>query len=142
MNLIVIFLVSVGFASLAYGTFMIWSGLWYLNNGVRVKGRVSHIEVSVANNAGSDSGGAGRTRLPTVSFQTKDGRSISYRSQWGADQGVPNLGADVEVLYDPENPERARLSTPVLLWGPGIFFQIFGLVVLLCLWGYDTGYLR
>jgi Protein of unknown function (DUF3592) len=53
---------------------------------------------------------------PVVKFTTADGRTIEFRSSSGSSPPSHSEGDSVEVLYDPDDPQDARLSGFMDLW--------------------------
>lgn len=51
-----------------------------------------------------------RTLYPTLRFRTPDGREIETEAQVGVNDPPADPGS-VTVLYDPADPDRARLSS-------------------------------
>lgn len=49
-------------------------------------------------------------------FKTKDGRTITYASADGANGPRLQKGQTVPILYDPRDPDRAKLDSPFNLW--------------------------
>lgn len=47
--------------------------------------------------------------LPSVEFQTADGRTVEFHNNIGA-SSPPRVGDEVTVVYDPERPEDARVA--------------------------------
>ena len=67
----------------------------------------------------SSSDGEAPPVYPVIHFSTPDGKDQSFRSNMGG--GGQPIGQKVAVLYDPENPSRARLDTWQALWlGAGL----------------------
>ncbi|TDC57151.1 DUF3592 domain-containing protein [Actinomadura sp. KC345] len=59
----------------------------------------------------SESTGSGRhVDYPTVRFRTRDGAVIETSSDLGGNLPMFREGQPVTVLYDPDEPERARLD--------------------------------
>jgi Protein of unknown function (DUF3592) len=55
---------------------------------------------------------------PVIQFHTPDGKAHDFQSNLGSSQGI---GQQVEVLYDPEAPSRARVNSFRALWlGPAL----------------------
>ena len=55
---------------------------------------------------------------PVVSFETRDGKSISYTSSYSSSPPAYDVGETVTVYYSPENPEKAIIN------GEGKVFRI------------------
>ena len=71
---------------------------------------------------------------PVVRFTTAEGRSVEFVSSSGSSPPSESVGDEVEVLYDPDDPNDAQLSGFFHLWlwplvlGPlGLIFGCFAL---------------
>jgi hypothetical protein len=65
------------------------------------------------------------TFYPVVRFATADGNEIVFTSSSGSYPPSQSPGDRVDVLYDPDDPDDARLSGFFDLWGvPGIAFVL------------------
>jgi hypothetical protein len=67
---------------------------------------------------------------PVVQFQTHDGRMVEFESDTGGPEESYPPGGQVEVLYDPLNPEKAHIKTSFMLWGIPLLFGGLGAVFL------------
>jgi uncharacterized protein YneF (UPF0154 family) len=71
---------------------------------------------------------------PVVSFNAQDGKSVTFASSIGSSPPSYRKGEKVRVLYDPVNPQEARIEGIFSLWLPvmilwgigGVFFLIGG----------------
>jgi Protein of unknown function (DUF3592) len=69
--------------------------------------------------------GAPRLRqVSVVRFQTQDGQTVEFESARSILSQGP--GGQLEVLYDPLNPEEARSNSFMELWLYPLFFSLFG----------------
>lgn len=55
------------------------------------------------------------TYTPTFTFTTGSSRSITKKSHIGTNPGF-SLGERVPILYDPKNPQDAKIATTAQLW--------------------------
>ena len=76
-----------------------------------------------------DDPGVSKLSHPVVKFVTGDGRTVEFESEVGSNL-APKVGQDVTVLYDPLNPEEARISSFMMLWGIPSVFAILGAFLL------------
>ena len=53
----------------------------------------------------------GPLSYPVVRYRTADGREVVFRSDFGAQPSPWRPGQPVTVLYDPGDPQRARIET-------------------------------
>ena len=65
-------------------------------------------------------------RYPVVRFQTRDGRTVEVESETETSGFSQKPGEQVEVLYDPLNPEEARIKTFMMLWFAPLIFTVVG----------------
>ncbi|MBB4802442.1 hypothetical protein HNP37_002515 [Flavobacterium nitrogenifigens] len=73
------------------------------------------------------------TYSPVVSFITKSGQTITYTSSVSSNPPSYDVGENVEIFYDPANPNDAEINGFVSLWlgvlilgGIGIVFFLIG----------------
>ncbi|HSV52810.1 MAG TPA: DUF3592 domain-containing protein [Burkholderiaceae bacterium] len=74
----------------------------------------------------SSSGGSRRYYFPVVEFKTSQGESITFQSGTGRGAATPP-GTEVTVLFDPERPSDAEISTFMTLWFFPLVTSLFGL---------------
>jgi hypothetical protein len=96
----------------------------------RVKGTVDHMKFR------HDSEGGGYA--PVFQFKTLSGESIQVAEMIYSNPPQFQAGQVVDVLYDPQNPKRARINkgsslyfVPLLLGGMGLLFFGIGVVLLI-----------
>ena len=70
---------------------------------------------------------SGGNAYPVFRFETPDGRTFEVEAQAGSSPPPFDSGAPVRVLYDPANPEHARIDRAA--YGPGriIWLVLIGL---------------
>jgi hypothetical protein len=95
----------------------------------QVKGTVDH------NKFRHDSEGGGYA--PVFQFKTTSGESIQFAGLVYSNPPQFHAGQEVDILYDPKNPKRARINkgtglyfVPLLLVGIGLLFFGIGAVML------------
>jgi Protein of unknown function (DUF3592) len=80
-----------------------------------------------------------RRSIPVVRFTLPDGRTVQTEARMGTSPGLHFKGSEVTVLYDPEDPRRARIEGfmaggGVLVSGcmtaVGLLFFLFGISAL------------
>lgn len=119
---LILLLVLPGVAILIAGIVMLRNRIPLIWRGVRVRGRISHIE--------RHSGGAGvrRAYTPWVTFIGPDGVERSLRLDHSP-RTRPEPGGELEVYLDPERPTRIfTISWPTLAVFPAITV-LAGLIV-------------
>jgi len=77
---------------------------WLPARGVVVDERVSHR---------GGKGAGGRRRRPVITFQSVDGREVTFTSRIEA-AGMPRPGALIAVFHDPADPTRACIAPEAL----------------------------
>jgi hypothetical protein len=108
-------------ASLVGGICALIGGVfWYVQN-VRFVQKAEHasgVVVDLTRSEGDQD--EADVYFPVVSFTTAEGETIQFESHSGS-SSPPDVGDSVGVLYDPDNPHDAKLSSFFDLWGfPGI----------------------
>lgn len=68
------------------------------------------------------------TYAPTVRFKTQNGQSIEFTSSSSSNPPSYSRGETVEVLYQPDAPNRAKINGFFDLWGGAIILAGLGLV--------------
>lgn len=62
---------------------------------------------------------------PRLRFRTEDGLDVEVVERTRTVGDEARIGAEVLVLYDPRDPERARRKAAAQLWGPGLVWIAF-----------------
>jgi hypothetical protein len=93
----------------------------FIANAASAQGKVIDL-VRSRSNSGSSSES---TYRPVVVFTSPAGRHIEFTSGVGSNPPSHTVGEDVTVLYDPSNPNQARIKSFFSLW--------FGCVLVLAL---------
>jgi hypothetical protein len=76
-----------------------------------------------------DAPGVSKLSHPVVRFVAGDGRMVEFESEVGSNL-APKVGQEVTVLYDPLNPQEARIKSFMMLWGiPSIFAMLGGFLL-------------
>ena len=73
-----------------------------------------------------DSGMTSTTYAPAVRFQSPAGQQIDFVSAISG-SSVPQVGAPIDVLYLPDNPQNAKVGSGWLWLGPLLFGFIGGI---------------
>lgn len=103
MNLRSIHLICLltGIAVTVTALIILPSDLLFLNSATKAEGTVIQLQTSAGNT----------DYRPVVDFSTEEGQKIKTVSQFNASpkQSLPQVGEKVQVYYQPDNPEEARL---------------------------------
>ncbi|MEQ5092806.1 DUF3592 domain-containing protein [Proteus terrae] len=101
--------------------FVIKSELNVVRNGIETTGIV--IDQSVSKSSDGD-----YFYHPIIQFNTEDNREITFRSPEGSSQSRFYLGEKINVIYLPNDPQRATINNFLGLYGAGTILSIFGLL--------------
>ena len=84
----------------------------------------------------SSSSGSGGGYAPVYQFKTLDGQSIVIQDSLSSNPPRFQVGQEIDVLYEPGNPQKARINkwmnlyfVPVLLGGMGLIFGGVGIAI-------------
>mgnify|MGYP006188413307 CR=1 FL=1 len=116
----------IGFGMLVGAFFLFSSTNTFLDEAVSARGTVVDL---IRSSGSSDSG---PTYAPVVQFTTSSGQAIEFTSSVSSNPPSYSPGESVEVLYLPNQPHNAKMSSFFSLWGGativgsmgGIFFLI------------------
>lgn len=96
--------------------------------------RASGTVVEVVARSGTDSNGNPTTYYyPVVEFRTASGQSVRQQAATGSNPPSHRVGETVEMVYDPSDPQGARINDftsiwllPAVLLGIGAIFALAG----------------
>ena len=111
------------------GVFLFIRTRIFIGKAQKVKGIVIQMVYSH-----SSEGGGGYA--PVYQFKTVDGQTIVIQDSLSSNPPRFQVGQKIEVLYDPGNPQKARINkwmnlyfAPALLVGLGLIFGGVGMVI-------------
>ncbi|MDH5723134.1 MAG: DUF3592 domain-containing protein [Alphaproteobacteria bacterium] len=84
----------------------------YMNEGVSIKGEVVDIE----SRYDSSSEGSGYTYYAVVEFADHEGHPVRFRDSVGASTPMHKRGDIVDVIYLPDNPQKAIIDRGIMNW--------------------------
>ncbi|MEQ7128677.1 DUF3592 domain-containing protein [Actinopolymorpha sp. B11F2] len=123
----------VGSILLVVTVWVVVSTVSFLSSAERLDGKV--VELTEQTSSSSGSNGSGTAWYPTVEF-TVDGETYSFQSSQGSNPPAYEVGDTVEVAYDPDDPNDARLASvgaayfvPLITGGLGIVFTPIGVTL-------------
>ncbi len=93
----------------------------FLSGAVASTGTVTALEFSRSRKGGG-------SYHPVVEFQTPESRTYSFRSEMGSRPPAYEVGEQVEIRYNPQNPTDAKLTGFWNLWGLAFLFAGLGCV--------------
>jgi len=121
----------VGFVIFFFGIVLAVYGFSFLSelndleeNAVRVKGTVTELNEKAI------------YRSPFVKFTTEDGQEIQFLSkfEYNVDFAMYEVGQTVDVIYDKNDPNNARIDAFWEKHFPQMFLGIFGAFLMLLGW--------
>lgn len=120
----------VGLLLVAIAVFSFVRTRMFIGSSQEVKGTV----LRNVYHSGSEGGGY----APVFGFTTIDGRKVEVQDKLETNPPQFHEGAVVTILYDPQDPGRARIKkwmnlyfVPLLLGGMGLIFGGIGVVLLI-----------
>ena len=103
----------------------------FIDNAQEVKGTVIQMVYSRSSSSNSSGGYA-----PIYQFRTLDGQNIVKQDSLSSNPPRFQVGQELDILYEPGNPQKARINkwmnlyfVPVLLGGMGLIFGGVGIVI-------------
>jgi len=69
--------------------------------------------------------------VPLVEFETKEGQILRFADGIGTIPPEYEVGENVPVLYDPAEPEKARVYSWKRIWFAPLFISAIGLLPIL-----------
>lgn len=123
--------VGVGFLLFSMAVIMYVRIRLFIKTAQAVKGTV--IEMVYRRKSTSNRGGG---YLAIYQFRTIDGKKIKAKDSLSRNPPQFQVGQEIDVLYNPENPHNARINKwlnlyflPVLLGGLGLLFGGIGVLI-------------
>ncbi|KLN62063.1 hypothetical protein WH96_00520 [Kiloniella spongiae] len=106
----------------------IWSytTLEFVNNARSTQGTVTDLIQSRSSSSSSTRNSY--VYRPKVTFRTETGEDITFQSSTGSNPPAYARGENLNVLYDPENPQNAKISDTLSLWLGPIILGIIGFI--------------
>ncbi len=117
-----IFLFLFGFSFFAVTLVLVLRKILKMKKSTKTIGVVINVETTMGM---QQSHGSTRNTLfrPTVHFQTADGHVIEYTPIMSNNTSNYNVGENVPIYYDPQQPQNAIIGTTTFGW---VRFAIFG----------------
>jgi len=123
--------VGVGFLLFSMAVIMYVRIRLFIKTAQAVKGTV--VEMVYRRKSTSNRGGG---YLAIYQFRTIDGKKITAKDSLSRNPPQFQVGQEIDVLYNPENPHNARINKwlnlyflPVLLGGLGLLFGGIGVLI-------------
>ena len=125
---------SVGALLAVIAAYFFISTRTFMSTAQEVKGKV----IQMVYRGTSSSSGGGYS--PVYQFKTIEGKEIVVTDNLSSNPPAFKEGQSIDVLYDPANPQKARIKrwmslyfVPVLLGGLGVIFGGIGVALLISL---------
>jgi hypothetical protein len=110
---------TAGLIPLAIGIILVMRNLSFLRTAVETTGTIVELRVSPD----------GEAFQPVVEFKTHEGQTIRW-TQFGWRSPPPgNVGDEIPMKYNAQNPNRARIAKVSQMWLVGGMLSLMGLVV-------------
>lgn len=113
------------------GAFLFFRTRSFISTAQEVQGTV----IEMVWSSSSDGGGG---YSPVYQFRAINGQMITVQDSLSSSPPMFQVGQTIDVLYDPENPQKARIKkfwslyfTSILLCGMGLIFGGVGIVLLI-----------
>jgi hypothetical protein len=127
--------IRVGYVFALLGVVMLVLGVVFYDkkqsfvaNSVITNGKV----VDVEQRRSTDSDGyASYSYYPVCEFITADGRTILFTSGIGSNPSSYDVNEEVEIRYDPDNPQKASINSFFNIWMAPFILGLLGLIFLL-----------
>jgi hypothetical protein len=105
----------VGIVFTGLGIYILQSHWRFRTRAVRAVGKVVSLQTDADGNA-----------YPRVVFKTAHGKEVVFKSQFGANVGMPKPGSPIGVYYDPDHPKDAKVASFFFIWIFPILFFLIG----------------
>ncbi len=123
---IIFFLIGLGLS--VSGVFSIFKVRRQVADSVKTAGTVFGF--------GKIMGKSGYIYCPQVAFTDAKGRQIKFQSEVGSQPPAYNIGQKVQIIYQPNNPQKAEIDSVMSLWfvpgctsALGLAFTFLGFVL-------------
>ena len=125
-------MVTMGCLVLLFGAWYAFETVSFVRSTESTSGVVVEHEFSHGLNSGYREVGSRATQTtamfsPIVEFVNADGGTTRFRANW-SEGDPPAVGSEVEVRYNPEWPEDARIGGFFNLFGGALIFLLLGAV--------------
>lgn len=125
-----------GIAAIATGSLTARKTKRFLARAQAARGTVVHLVLRSSSDA--QDGTLSYAYHPVIRFTAQTGEAVEFEGGTGSNPPMYTLGQPIEVLYDPANPERAKIRAFSDLWlattlclGIGNIFTVTGLALVI-----------
>jgi hypothetical protein len=117
---------TIGIGMLVVSFFIFSNTTSFIRRAVEAEGKVIDLERSRSSSSSSSSSSS--TYRPVVEFTTATGKRIEFTSSVGSSPPSHRVGEPVRVLYNPADPQSARIKSFFQLWFGFLIVFFMGLV--------------
>lgn len=116
----------IGIGLLAGAYYLYQSTQDFLGSALSAQGTVVELSLSRSHKSGSSNSSV--TYAPVVNFTTNEGKSITFTSTTSSNPPSYTEGETVEVFYQADRPESAKINGFFSLWGGTLILSGIGAV--------------
>lgn len=113
----------LGIVLLVMAAYLFWSTKLFISRAMVTQGVV----VENVRNYSDDS----YTYSPVIQFNTEDGRNVEFKSKMGSSSPTYSVGEKVEIFYEPNEPEHAKINSFMSLYFFPTILGVMGGVMIL-----------
>jgi cytochrome c oxidase assembly protein Cox11 len=99
--------------------------LWIRSTKERLKTMINHTG-TVVEKVRVEHPGETANFYPVVEFKTQTGEVFRFEGKTSGPENEYKIGEQVEILYDPQDPQGAMINSWKELWFPSIAMMIIG----------------
>jgi hypothetical protein len=99
--------------------------LWIRSTKERLKTMINHTG-TVVEKVRVERPGETANFYPVVEFKTQTGEVFRFEGKTSGPENEYKIGEQVEILYDPQDPQGAMINSWKELWFPSIAMMIIG----------------
>ena len=129
-----IFFIPLGGLLALIGVFLFVRTRIFISKAQEAKGIVIELVYSRTSSSSGSSGGY----APVYQFRTLDGQNIVIQDSLSRNPPQFQVGQEIDVLYEPGNPQKARINkwmnlyfVSAMLVGLGLIFGVVGIVLVI-----------
>jgi hypothetical protein len=123
---------TIGLIMLTTLLYMLHDRITFINSATPSIGYIigtKAVEKSLAKKAEEENSLKSRshttTYAPVIRFQTKDGEAVEFTASYAFSSPNYSYEEEIQILYLPSDPNKARVNTFSALWFPLIIFSFF-----------------
>ncbi len=120
----------IGLALLVFAVLSYLNKKKFLKKAIVTKGEVYEIKETMSQSTDEDGHTSySKVYYPMISFSTEKGEKVQFQSSMGSgNKRKYQVGQIVELLYDPDKPQKATLNKFFHKWFWVILFSFFSII--------------